>query len=156
LGVYPLLTKGPITFEQVDGADLPKLELRDLHYRAFPDGFSDNFGASVTKEGRLVVARAPRTYIAYSLWLPPPDDLSSCWYLDTVGVIPERRGEGVGSELVRRGARWLLGDGVETIRAVPLGGDEEDRRTRWLHQLGFRSSGSSLLAEVSVLVSATG
>ncbi len=155
LGLYERLLEGPLTFEKVHGPDLPRVELRDLDQRVFPDGFQGGYGMPLSPRGRAMVARTARSMAAYALWLPALGDPDDCWYLDTVAVAPERRGEGIGTQLIHQGTQWLLADEARSVRATPLIGADRERRRLWLSRLGFEETEVGMIADITTVLEAS-
>ncbi len=64
--------------------------------------------------------------------------------IDVLVVAPERRGEGIGEELVRRSLELLRERGAGTVRVVVVAGN--DAALRFYHRLGIEPALVELLA----------
>ena len=144
---------GPVTYHRVLGLDLPKDELAYLDDLAFDRTYRGQHDVMYGRHGRLVEARAGSALGGYAFGLPlgHDDDEETEWFIDTVAVAPVLQGRGLGARLVGHLARWLEGEGVQSVTATPLVGPDEDRRERWLCSLGFEEGNYPLVARTRVL-----
>lgn len=140
---------GPVSYrrhlEAPSGLDL-------VAWAAFADQHAGNHHSLPQSSGRLVVASASGTAIGYGIAVPL-DVAGDLWYLDTVAVVPQRQGEGIGTQLIIEVARWLHQKGVRHIQAQPLHGDDQDKRARWIRDVGFIDRGEGPTAAVAYIAS---
>jgi GNAT superfamily N-acetyltransferase len=92
---------------------------------------------------RVVVATAGREAIGLAWVLPAADD-ERCAYVEEVGVIHQRQRQGVGSQLLRETASWMLELGFETMLLYPISD------SHWISRLGFEPDvGGGFLGELA-------
>lgn len=149
----PLDYSGPISFRRVPGSALPQDELAHLDDLAFDRTYRGQHEVMYGRRGRLVEARAGSVLGGYAFGLPliGHDEPEPDWFIDTVAVAPALQGQRLGTRLVGRLALWLEAEGVQTVTATPLIGDDRARRESWLRTLGFHDGGHSLVAPTSTL-----
>jgi GNAT superfamily N-acetyltransferase len=122
-----------VQLHHLDIGKLPK-EIRRLR-KALPAHMHHSPPPGNARRGSwFVVARSDGRVIGYA-WAVVFAGSSDAAYIEEVVVEPERRGEGVGSQLLREMACHLLDAGRPELSIYPLGG------SGWVRRAGFHEFG---------------
>jgi GNAT superfamily N-acetyltransferase len=131
------------------------MDLRELDARCFERFRGHHRG----DRRQYIVASTRRATVGYALLLQPLEG-DCVWHLDAVAVVPARQGEGIGTQLFRECAGWLVDAGAEALTTVALVGEDKPRRERWFARLGGlpneRGAFVFSLRQLEVLANRTG
>lgn len=144
-------TSGLVTYQRVRGTDIVSSDLAEVDEHAFFEQYNGQHDVPLARRGLLILAGTPAVLVGYGLALPLGDEQEDPWFIDTVAVIPERQGEGVGARLLAELGCWLFEIGVQRVAATALFGEDRDRRHRWLLSVGFAEGDGGLVAATSEL-----
>ncbi|MGH9190536.1 MAG: GNAT family N-acetyltransferase [Acidimicrobiales bacterium] len=139
----PVRDPGPVQYERSDVQPPPwPRPLAAIRKEVFPASFVQSGPLVATHPSWVVAATLGRRTIGYTHVIRAEREASGC-YFDEIAVRPKHRHQGVGRELVRQSAIWMLEEGFETIFAVALKDAEKLRREAWFESMGLRDSGWS-------------
>lgn len=112
--------------------------LTSIRADSFPASYVSRPNLLAQREDFLLIASVGGTPVAYA-HTSPGLKASSC-HLRELAVTPSRRGEGLGTALIRETAHWLSPRfGIMYVQAFE--DEHHDRRVEWFERLGFRSPG---------------
>lgn len=117
--------------------------LTSIRKASFDKRFLESFPAISRRGSWVVQAVSGRLPIGYVWVVPMAGDDRSC-HVEEVAVQAGMRDCGVGSALIVEAAKWMSGQGYESIGMSSLADAERVRREAWFVRLGFIDTGGGM------------